>query len=748
MLEETVAALRSEATAVDERRVLVLAGDRSSGLAAAEDALAATDIPRRAVTAVGDDDRTHFPTRSQDQTAGLLGTTHEAIVLDCHRTCRPNVLGRLVGAVDGGGLLVLVTPRLAEWPARHDEFDDHLVAPPATVSDVGDRFRSRLVRTLRAHRGIAIADVDEGTILDDGRTDPAPRIAGARGSDVERPSDTETIIPSAAYDACLTEDQVEAVSAFDALREGPAALVVEADRGRGKSSAAGLAAAAYAAQGESVLVSAPNYRNAAEGFERAAALLTAMEEIRGAPDSRPRDLETAAGGRVWFEPAAEAGDVVESADLVVVDEAASLPVRVLESFLSADRIAFATTVHGYEGAGRGFDVRFRSRLADGRHAVDSVRLEEPIRYAAGDPVEVWAFRALLLDASPAVDPLLEDADPASARYASLSQRTLAERPHLLREVFGLLVAAHYRTDPDDLARVLDAPNLSVRALLVDGHVASVALLAQEGNLSSERRAAAYEGGRIRGNMIPDVLMSQLRDESAGALVGQRVMRIATHAAIRERGFGSRLLAEIREEFTDVDWLGTGFGATPGLLEFWAGNGYESVHLSTTRNRTSGEYSAIMLDPVSRAGRRLHERHSDWFVDRIGSQLPGVLTRVDPAVVAAVMRSSAGDVGLELDDRSWRLLVGAAYGPALYSVDPGPFARLVRWHFVTGESGLLTDREERLLVRAVLQRRDWSDVADELDYPGRSAAMRALGDALVPLVEEYAPADVLTERARY
>ncbi|UWG48275.1 tRNA(Met) C34 N-acetyltransferase TmcA [Halanaeroarchaeum sp. HSR-CO] len=747
MLREVATDLRAEARRTDERRVLVLAGDRTGGHRAAERAIEAAGIPRESVTAVGTGDGTQFDTVRQSATDSLLGTTRGAIVLDCHETCRPNALGRVVGTVDGGGLLVLVVPPLEEWPNRRDEFDEYLAVPPAAVDDVGGRFRERLVRTLRTHRGIAIVDVDENRLLADGLTHSAPRPA-TRSLEVP-PSPT---FPRDAFVACRTQDQIAALSTLENLRQESTAVVVEADRGRGKSSAAGLAAGSFAAAGEDVLVTAPNYRSAAAVFERASRLGSTLEVLAGDPaEPRPRVLETTTGGRVRFERPARATTLPEDPDVVLVDEAAALPVRRLESFLDASRVGFTTTVHGYEGAGRGFDVRFRDRLAESDHAVHEVRMAEPIRYAPGDPVEVWAFNALLLDARPAVDPLVEDAQPPTATYRVLTTDALLADEWLLREAFGLLVSAHYRTEPNDLARLLDAPNLSVRALLVDGHVVSVALLAREGGLDAETRAAVYEGGRIRGNMIPDVLMSQLRDESAGEPVGMRVMRIATHAAVRDRGFGSRLLEEIRAEFDDRDWIGTGFGATPRLVRFWAQNGFSTVHLSTTRNATSGEYSVIMFDPLSAAGDRLHDRHTEWFVERIGPQLTDVLRDVDADVVRFVLRASAADAGTRIQSLSahqWRLVVGAAYGPALYSVDPGPFERLALHYLVAGSSELLSEREERLLVTKVLQGHSWETVVDRLGYHGTSAAMRALGDAYRPIVEAYAPEALLDDRDRY
>jgi tRNA(Met) cytidine acetyltransferase len=744
MLREAATALRAEARRTDERRLLVLTGDRSAGHAAAERALAAADVPRETVTAVGTDDGTHFQTISLTATDSLLGTTREAVVLDCHEACRPNALGRVVGAVDGGGLLVLVVPDLDDWGDRRDGFDEYLAVPPATVDSVSGRFRRRLVATLSEHRGIAMYDVDAETLQNDGLTRHAPRRPGQA---LETPA--EPAFPRDAYRACRTQDQVDAVSVFEALLNGPAAVVVEADRGRGKSSAAGLAAGSLAAEGEDVLVTAPSYRSAAAVFERALELTETLGLLVGATENRrPREIQTSTGGRVRFEKPPNAATVPDDPDVVLVDEAAALPVRVLERFLDAPRVGFTTTVHGYEGAGRGFDVRFRDRLAESDHAVHDVHLEDPIRYAPGDPIEVWAFRALLLDARPAVDQLVEDASPPDATYRALAPDELVADELLLREAFGLLVAAHYRTEPNDLARLLEAPNLTVRALLVDGHVVSVALLAREGGLDPETCADVYEGSRIRGNMIPDVLMSQLRDEAAGEPVGLRVMRIATHPAVRRRGFGSRLLGELRAEFDDVDWLGTGFGATPRLVRFWAQNGYATVHLSTTRNATSGEYSAIMLDSRSSVGARLQDRHADWFVDRIGPQLDDVLRDVDPDVVRAVLRAAGGTPDVSLTERDWRLVVGAAYGPALYSVDPGPFERLALVHLVAGDRNALSEREERLLVLKILQSHSWEEVADRLDFPGTSAAMRALGAAYQPIVDALAPEEILADRVRY
>jgi len=260
----------------------------------------------------------------------------------------------------------------------------------------------------------------------------------------------------------------------------------------------------------------------------------------------------------------------------------------------------------------------------------------------------------------------------------------------------------------------------------------------------------YDGGRVRGNMLPDVLTSQLRDEAAGAPVGQRVMRIATHAAVRSRGLGSHLLDRIRDEFTDdVDWLGTGYGATPALLDFWARNDYATVHLSTTRNAASGEHSALMLRPTSETGRELHDRHAARFVARIEASLTDALADVEPDVVRGALRSTDARVPLDLSDWAWRLVASAAYGPGLADVHPGPFRRLAVRHLVDpADPGALDPDQERLLVMKPLQGRDWGTVAETLGYPSRRTCMRALGDAYRPLVDAFGTDAALEERDRY
>ncbi|SHH34073.1 tRNA(Met) cytidine acetyltransferase TmcA [Halobaculum gomorrense] len=783
-LAALAARLRAEANRTNQRRLLVLHGERVDCLDAAFTAIEAAGIADDETTLLSTREGFRFERHRPKHASRLLGTTCEAVILDAFAEFSPNAVGQSVGAVDGGGLYVLLAPPLDEWPDRRDGFDESLAVPPFGLDDVSGRFRTRLVDTLRTHPGVAIVAVspdnddddtsrsDGDTSRSDGDADAAPEDDttdeierhGLTGDEAPPPEPEPTTptspgFPAAAYESCLTRDQSRALSSLERLRTPGSAVVVEADRGRGKSSAAGLAAASFAAAGRDVLVTAPSFAGASALFERARALLAKVDVPLTVDEERRIEVgsseigsseDTTGRGRIRYLPPAEAADAAGDVDVAIADEAAALPVRLLADLLDAPAAAFVTTVHGYEGAGRGFSVRFRDRLHESDRRVTDVRMDDPIRYARGDPVEGWAFRALMLDARPPVEAAIADANPETVDYRAVGSDDLLADEHLLSEAFGLLVLAHYRTEPDDLARLLDAPNLSLRALTRDGHVVSVALLAREGGLDAATREAMYDGERVRGNMLPDVLTSQLRDPEAAAPTGLRVMRIATHHAVRRRGLGSKLLGEIAEEVdNDVDYLGTGFGATPELLDFWRESCYRTVHLATTRNAASGEHSALMVNPTSDDGRALARRHARWFRERIGAVLSDALRDLDPDVVRAALSACAagGDAVVDISEYEWRLTVAAAYGPGLADAAPRPFRRLALAHLIDREADLGA-REERLLVRKVLQARQWERVADELGYVSTAECMRSLGRALQPLVDRYGDEAAFAERDRY
>src|SRR5690606_13445355 len=100
-----------------------------------------------------------------------------------------------------------------------------------------------------------------------------------------------------------------------------------------------------------ILVTAPRVDAVASVFRHAAL---------GWPDARHSRLRLHHGeGEIAFIAVDALLREQPEADLLLIDEAAAMGIPNLHGLLRRyPRIVFATTVHGYEGSGRGFDVRF------------------------------------------------------------------------------------------------------------------------------------------------------------------------------------------------------------------------------------------------------------------------------------------------------------------------------------------------------------------------------------------------------
>jgi tRNA(Met) cytidine acetyltransferase len=195
------------------------------------------------------------------------------------------------------------------------------------------------------------------------------------------------------------------------------------------------------------------------------------------------------------------------------------------------RIVFATTVHGYEGTGRGFEVRFRAVLDRITPGWRALRLSTPIRWAEDDPLERLIAQALLLDAEPAPDePSRRNQRPMRSRrncFEALDRDRLAADEPLLRQVFGLLVLGHYQTRPADLRHLLDGPNMGVSILRSGDTLLATALTAREGALPEDLLAPIFEGRRRpRGHLLPQTLSAHAGLFDAPRLGFMRIVRIA------------------------------------------------------------------------------------------------------------------------------------------------------------------------------------------------------------------------------
>lgn len=182
-------------------------------------------------------------------------------------------------------------------------------------------------------------------------------------------------------------------------------------------------------------------------------------------------------------------------------------------------------------------------------------MSKPLRYAEGDPVEMWLYDALLLNPEPIRTGSLD-----SVEFLTLDKEKLFTDDNQLAQVYGILVIAHYRNNPDDLMIMGDGPHHILKGIRTEGGFISVTQISEEGNLPDSMIDLALKGGTFDGDLIPDRLLKHARIREIGKLKGWRIVRIATLPELQDKGFGSQLLRMVIEdaETQGIDWVGSSF----------------------------------------------------------------------------------------------------------------------------------------------------------------------------------------------
>ena len=175
-----------------------------------------------------------------------------------------------------------------------------------------------------------------------------------------------------------------------------------------------------------------------------------------------------------------------------------------------------------------------------------------------------------------------------------------------------MILAHYRTTPGDLRILLDSPNIQIWAgfIFLDGQekLIATALLATEGPIAPELADAILKGTRRpKGQLIPQTLLAHSQIPEAAACCGLRVMRIAVHPQLQQRGIGTALFKAIERGHPDIDWVGTSFGATSTLCRFWQRLGLRLQRLGFNRDKVSGTHAAVMLKGLTLEGCELQQK---------------------------------------------------------------------------------------------------------------------------------------------
>ena len=605
------------------------------------------------------------------QARQLLGQEYGAVILDTFDYFDANAFGAISGTIRTGGYLILIAPNKPQL----------------------SRFLKRFYHLAKQAKNVSYFDA----------------------------SNCPSVLPPLKHEVDFSYAIKEQSRAVDKIihvvkghRRRP--LVLTADRGRGKSAALGIAARQLIKEGyQKLIVCAPSKRSAERVFYFA---LAEEQNNRALQFYSPDELHRQR----------------PEADLVLIDEAAAIPIPLLSNFLSRySRIVFASTQHGYEGSGRGFGINFRKVLNQLTPQWQSFRLDKPMRWYENDSLERFTFKALLLDAEPVDGSKVDGATIQNCQYCLVDKDELVKDKAQLNCLFGLLVSAHYQTRPSDLMQMLDDEAVSIHTLQFKGQIIAVALLIAEGNLDAALASDIFAGKRrLKGHLVAQSLAANVGIEEAPTLYGERISRIAVHPDLQRRGFGSLMLKKLIEK-SRADYLSSSFGATTDVISFWRKAGFSAVYLGLKRDASSGTHSALMVYPLNEKGDAVKNKGKRHFAQSFPLLLSETFQDLEVDLVISLL-GKPQELTLEADEI--KVVEAFCYQQRSYESSIYPLWKLVC--LMLPDTPVLSKSNAEIVVCKVLQKHSWRHITENMaeKVSGKKEAITLLRQASGKLLKSY------------
>jgi N-acetyltransferase 10 len=564
------------------------------------------------------------------ETDKILGNTFGMCILQDFEAITPNLLARTIETVEGGGLVLLLLKGMKSLKQLFTlSMDVHSRYRTEAHDDVTARFNERFILSLGSCESCLVVD-DELNVLPISGGKSVKPLPPTNSDNEEKASKSElqnikdSLVDSEPVGSLITlaktVDQAKVLLTFvDAIAEKTlrSTVTLTAARGRGKSAALGVAIAAAVAHGYSnIFITSPSPENLKTLFEFVFKGFDALNYLDHADytilQSTNPDFNKAVV-RVnvhrshrqtiqYIQP--QDAYALGQAELLVIDEAAAIPLPLVRKLMGPYLVFMASTINGYEGTGRSLSLKLIQQLREqsrggakvnggadvditdrstGRpakngdnpyssgRALREITLSEPIRYAPGDAVEKWLNKLLCLDATLPRSKMNTQGTPhpSQCQLLSVNRDTLFSfhpvSEKFLEQMMALYVASHYKNSPNDLQLMSDAPAHQLYVLVPPIKEDATRLpeplcviqVALEGQISKQSVLNSLNRGqRAGGDLIPWLVSQQFQDEDFAGLSGARVIRIAANPEYISMGYGSaalRLLVDFYEaKFASLD----------------------------------------------------------------------------------------------------------------------------------------------------------------------------------------------------
>ena len=631
-----------------------------------------------------------------------LGNEFDSVVLNCFSGFRANAAMALSGAIKSNGLMVILCPEFRDWPNYADPEQINRISYGYLHKVVKSFFIEYLISTFYEDKSVAMLSED--------------KFSGQ---------------VSYVKDNLKKEHYFEQESAIESIckvaqghRNRP--LVLTADRGRGKSSALGLAAARLMSQGtKTIKVTAPHIDNTEQIFKHAQRMLTTS--------SRAKNQLTYQENTLCFKPVDELLKSEENINIVLVDEAASLPIHVLIKLAKKfPRIVFSSTVHGYEGSGRGFEMRFIKQLSLLKPDYKRIHMLQPIRWYKKDTLEQFWFNAMFHNERQNIES--NDLINQEINCQHVSKKQLLKDKKLLASLFKLLIDAHYQTSQDDLQRLLDAPEIECFILTVGDNLLGVAQIVKEGGEPFKEivNSVADCSRRVKGHLAAQNITSSYNNIPFLLTQQWRISRIAIHQGHQREGLGNQLINYVGQQakLQNIHFLTASFGCNGDILRFWQQNKFSLAKLSAKPEVSSGEHSGICIKPLTNEATQISVSILKEFNLEIHYQIDKNFQYMSADTLIPILLVQP-NTHLNID-KDLEILRQFATGKRAYST----CKRLLREYLIANPNCLLTltSQQQKLLIATLLQNVTDKYICTKFNFSGKKQIEETLKNSFNKILQ--------------
>ena len=621
------------------------------------------------------------------ETQRILGSTFGMLILQDFEAITPNLLCRTIETVQGGGIIIFLFSNMTSLKQLYTiSMDVHDRYRTETNKDIEPRFNERFILSLSSCVNCLCVDdelnllpitshmknmIKENKEINENEDDIFISKREKELNDLKKSMINKNPIGQL-ISLCKTIDQAKCIMCMVDIiseRNPKNTISITSGRGRGKSSSMGLAVSSAIVYGYSnIIVTAPSPENLKTFFEFVIKGLNQLNFIEHKDYIIQEGIGDFKGVIVnitinknhkqvirYISPS----DILifQMAEIVIIDEAAAIPLNIVNRIMPDCLTFMASTIQGYEGTGRSLSLKLIDNLRNNQDNINGrilkeITLNQAIRYADNDPIENWLNNLLILDATNIEDFEESIADPKKLELYYVNRDTLFSyhkaSEAFLRKIMSLFVSSHYKNSPNDLQLLSDAPAHKIFVLCNKINKESKSLpdiycaiqICEEGGISKDIILNnSKRGMKPSGDLIPWTISEYYQDSEFGHLTGIRIVRIACHPDYQRMGYGSRALEllsqyyegkfikidndeEMKSDDNDNDnnekkkkklkpllskledvkpnfiyYLGTSFGLTKNLYNFWNKNGYKPLYLALASNDITGEHSCIMLKPI-------------------------------------------------------------------------------------------------------------------------------------------------------